>query len=75
LRSVTPVPLPLLRLDHADRPRRQQAANGEAGVEQHEHVERVAVLAERGRDETEIEREGAALRQHGLEAERPGLSS
>jgi hypothetical protein len=70
--SIVPLLLPLLglfRFDHADQARRHDAARIGRRVHQQEHVQRIAVIAERRRDHPEIEGEYGSDGQHPLEHE------
>src|SRR5579872_1688579 len=56
--------LGLLRLDHSDQSRRKHASHGGRRIEQHHHVERIAVLGEGRRNEAELVREGESFCQN-----------
>src|SRR4051812_5430645 len=58
----------LLCLDNPDQSGGEHATDRGRGVQQHEHVQRIPIVAEGGRHKAEIERQRHSLRQDGDEA-------
>src|SRR5689334_15337828 len=63
-------PFPLPCLDDPEQPGGEDATNRSRGVQQHEDIQRISVVAEGGRNKAEVEREGHSFRQYSREAKR-----
>ena len=56
----------LFRLDHSYQPAPDDTPGKRRRIHEHEDVERISILAKRGRNEAEIERKHSAGRQYAL---------
>src|SRR5262245_15916640 len=64
----------LLDLEHADQTRRRHATRGDALVKEQQHIEWIAILAARRREEAEVEWKGQALAERGAEPHHPAIA-
>jgi hypothetical protein len=60
-------PFRLRRFDDADEPRRHDAPDHQRFLGEHHDIDRIAVVAERSRDEPEIDRERGSGRENPIE--------